>query len=103
MDKQRFGPLKLNTGAAQMSTATIKDRLLAVLGKRFAEAVARRSAEKLQRSLQEWTDGAPGIADPTPLPIELAVAYLSSGAGFLRWLAELDDAEKGKKLTVLSV
>ena len=53
-------------------------------------------AERMQASFSDWVDGvhnyrhAPGVPDPSPPPLELAVAIIDTGTAYLRWLIEID-------------
>jgi len=63
---------------------------------RFADQAARGAALKSLRSFREWVDAAhfyrhePNHAEPNEPPLELAVLLVSTGAGWIRWLAEID-------------
>jgi hypothetical protein len=54
------------------------------------------AAMKLLRGFKEWIDAAhfyrhePGQAEPKAPPLEVAVLIVSGGAGWVRWLAEID-------------
>lgn len=69
-----------------------------MLEKRYTDAFARRAANKMMLSLCDWTGGGhfyrhePGQEEPAPPPMDYAVMTMSTGAGFLRWLAEIDRA-----------
>lgn len=65
-----------------------------------ADATALRSAMKMLAALKDWTDaahfyrheqGAEAVAQP---PMNLTVHLVSTGASYLRWLAELDSATR---------
>jgi hypothetical protein len=53
-------------------------------------------AERMLSAFADWVDGmhnyrhAQGVPDPSPPPLELAVAIIDSGAAYLRWLIEID-------------
>jgi hypothetical protein len=74
----------------------ITTHLRPVVEKRFADPAARGAALKSLRSFREWVDAAhfyrhePNHAEPNEPPLELAVLLVSSGAGWIRWLAEID-------------
>lgn len=88
---------------------TSKDRLGAkeaddlgpIIDKLYAaDATARNSAKKMLSSLKDWVDAAhfyrhePATQDVAQPPLSLAVYLVSTGASHLRWLAELDTANK---------
>jgi hypothetical protein len=60
------------------------------------EGAARNFASLMLNSLADWVNAAhqyrhaQGTEQPSAPPLELAVGSVSSGAAFLRWLAELD-------------
>ena len=65
-----------------------------------ADPTAKRATTKLLDSFQEWVDAAhfyhheEGVAEPTEPPLELTVLLVSTGASWLRWLAEIDTANQ---------
>jgi hypothetical protein len=84
-------------GAPRLTADEITGRLRPALEKHYeSERTARRAALKMADALSEWVDGAhnyrhaEGEEEPTPPPLALALVFMSSGAGFLRWLAEID-------------
>jgi hypothetical protein len=64
------------------------------------DPVALRAANRQLAALKEWIDSShnyrhePGSEEPVQPPIDLAVLAVSSGMGFLRWLAALDEQAK---------
>jgi hypothetical protein len=61
-----------------------------------SDDTAKSAAMKLLNSCQDWINSAhfyrheQGQEEPTQPPLELTVHIVSSGASFIRWLAELD-------------
>jgi hypothetical protein len=60
------------------------------------DPAAHRAANKMVAAFGEWAEGAHNyrhgqpVEEPTPPPPPLALVFMSAGAGFLRWLAEMD-------------
>jgi hypothetical protein len=83
-------------GPPRIGSAEIRDNLTPKLDSLYADdATAKRAAQKLARSLAEWVEcahfyrhGQPG-KEPVQPPLDLAVAIVSEGTSFLRWLAGL--------------
>ncbi|MFH7202686.1 hypothetical protein ACHWGV_29035, partial [Klebsiella pneumoniae] len=52
------------------------------------------AAEHFANSIVDWIKGAhfyrhgQGVTEPAPPPMDLSVAYVSTGAAYLRWLVE---------------
>ncbi len=64
-----------------------------------SDAPAQEAAKKLVQGFTNWVASAQfyrhgqGQEEPNQPPLEVAVAILSSGAGYLRWLIHLDQAK----------
>lgn len=60
------------------------------------------AANQFVSAFSDWVNGAhqyrhgQAVEEPTPPPLPFAVAMVSSGAAYLRWLAELDKSGRGK-------
>ena len=84
--------------AHRLGAAEISTHLGPVIEQQFADSAARGAAQKSLRSFREWVDGAhfyrhePNHAEPNEPPLQLAVLLVSAGAGWIRWLAEIDRA-----------
>jgi hypothetical protein len=84
--------------AARLGAGELKQHLQPIIDQHYAEITAKRAATKMVLSLGDWVDGGhhyrhePGTPDPAPPPMDYAVMTMSTGAGFLRWLAEIDRA-----------
>ena len=72
------------------------DRNLRSLVKSFYGKPESDAANLMLSSFADWVNGmhiyrhAPGTEEPSPPPLELAVAIIDSGAAFLRWLIVID-------------
>lgn len=82
----------------RLASAEVKKHLPAMLDGHYTDNTARSAAGRMMDSLCDWVDGAhwyrheQGQPDPAPPPIHLCVTIMSTGAGYLRWLAEIDKA-----------
>lgn len=82
--------------APRLGGDEISTHLRPVIEQQFADSAARGAALKSLRSFREWVDAAhfyrhePNHAEPTEPPLQLAVLLVSAGAGWIRWLAEID-------------
>lgn len=78
---------------AQEADRMIGPELARVYGE---DQTARHAASKLLGSFKSWVDGAhfyrhePGQEEVAQPPLDLAVLMIQQGAGFIRWLAQLD-------------
>jgi hypothetical protein len=60
------------------------------------DPAAHRAANRMVAAFGEWVEGGHNyrhgqpVEEPTPPPVPLALVFMSTGAGFLRWLAEMD-------------
>lgn len=83
--KQRFS-------VARLGATEVKSKLTPFMEARYNGRVLHATG-RLAVSLSEWTNAAhqfrhaPGDADPSPPPLEMAILMMSQAAGFLRWLA----------------
>jgi hypothetical protein len=90
--------LMTNGKAPRLGAQEAKDHLGSMIARIYTAAPAKHAAAKALASLCDWIDGAhfyrhsPGTPEPAPPPFELAIMFISTGAGFLRWLAEIDRA-----------
>ena len=83
----------------RLTTHEINNHLWPIVESAYeGEAVALEAATKFfggligwVRSIHEYRHGQE-VEEPTPPPLGLAVAMVSSGATYLRWLAELDQS-----------
>jgi hypothetical protein len=63
-----------------------------ITGKPGMHVPAKEAAINLAESLCDWIKGAhfyrhgQGVEEPAPPPFDLAVAYVSTGSAYLRWL-----------------
>jgi len=85
--------------APRLGTAEIRSHLRPIIDKQYgSDAVALRAASRHMASLEDWVEGVhfyrhgQGAEEPSPPPLPLALTMISSGTGYLRWLAELDAA-----------
>ena len=82
-------------GASEVNSK-LKPKLAAMGDERNINA-----SKLMASSLAEWVNAghqyrhAPNVPDPSPPPLTLALLMISSGAGFLRWLVELDAKNPG--------
>jgi len=85
---------KLHFGVARLGTSEIKTKLTPILQATYAGRV-NDAANRLSASFAEWTNAAhqfrhaPGVSDPSPPPMDIAVMMVSASASYLRWLVEL--------------
>ena len=82
--------------ATALGSSEIKQYLSPCLDLRYVSgSIDHRITEKQLRSFQSWVEGAHFIRHaqaeevPTEIPEELAVALVSNGMGFIRWLADV--------------
>jgi hypothetical protein len=65
-----------------------------------ADPAALRAANRVVAAFGEWASGmnnyrhGQAVEEPTPPPLPLALVFMSAGAGFLRWQAEMDTATR---------
>lgn len=96
-----FGALenqfKLMFGVARLDTPSIRDGLKALIRVRHnSDDRAKESALRMAEELEKWVAAAhfyrhePGVEEPGPPPIEIAVALVGTGTAHLRWLAGMD-------------
>jgi hypothetical protein len=83
--------------APRLGGAEIREYLAPVVNSlNKGDPAAARSSQKFLGSLVEWVDAAhfyrhgQGTVEPTQPPLFYALAMVSSGASYLRWLGELD-------------
>lgn len=92
------GLFKVMFKEATRLTASDAERYLGpVVGRIYKEDItAVRAGQKMLASLKDWIDAChfyrheQGIEEPVQPPISAAILMISQGAGFIRWLAELD-------------
>ena len=85
--------------APRLTSSEIEKRLSPVVQKVFnSDAAALGATSKLLASFKDWVDGAhfyrhePGKEEIAQPPLPLAINFVSLGASFIRWLAEIDAA-----------
>lgn len=87
-------------GTIALNKDTIQKHLQPHFANNGAEAVEQRASAKLSASLIDWADAchnyrhAPGAPDPAAPSEALAVALVSQGLGYVRWLCDLQQAQK---------
>ncbi|WP_156827439.1 hypothetical protein [Hyphomicrobium zavarzinii] len=88
--------------APRLGAAEIAKHLLITLQTVYSnDNTALRAASKTLTSFQAWTDAAHfyrhevGKQDVAQPPLGLTLNIVSQGATFIRWLAEIDDAQSG--------
>ncbi len=86
----------------RLGTDEIGTFLAPMLARHYAaDEPAKHSASLLAKSFKEWVASAQfhrhgqPVEDPYQPPPEIALALVSQGTAFLRWLAELDRAVNG--------
>jgi hypothetical protein len=83
--------------ASRLGASEINQLLKPAIGQLYAGNDGH-AARLICSSLGEWVNSAhhyrhsPGTEEPAPPPMGVAVALISSGATFLRWLIETDQA-----------
>ena len=86
----------LGKKVTRLGAAEIERHFKPVLQKVLTGA-ARDAAGLMASSLADWVNAAhqyrhaQGVETTEPMPLDLAILMVSTGAGFLRWLADLDD------------
>lgn len=94
---------KLQFQVPRLGASEIKSKLGPQLAALFTGRVAD-AAGRLAVSFAEWTNAAhqfrhaPGEADPSPPPTDMAILMVSEAASYLRWLVSLSE-ETANKLT----
>jgi len=90
------------TGASRLGSSEINSHLRPLVDRLHStDAVAQRAAAKMVSSLADWVEGVhfyrhgQAVEEPAPPPLSLTLLTISTGAGFLRWLAELDGLQNG--------
>ena len=92
--------LMLGPNVLRLTEKEIDKHLRPIILTRY-EGRSKEAARKMLSSFGDWVDGmhfyrhAPGSPEPSPPPIDLAVAIIDSGAAFLRWLIEIDSRVSG--------
>lgn len=86
-----------SSNVQRLGAIEIEKNLKPILQKFYSgNAPAWNSANLFINSFKEWTNAAhfyrhgQKSEEPTPPPIDLAIALTSSGATYLRWLADID-------------
>jgi hypothetical protein len=88
------------TGATQLNSSSIRDRLAPIVLSLAADSHQKRFTGKILDSLADWVDAGhfyrhePGKPEPTEPSSTLAILYVSSGLGFARWLGEIHSLQK---------
>jgi hypothetical protein len=89
---------RLTGSDAKTKLAALIDRILG------GNPVAQRASHQLLSSFADWVDAAhhyrhaPGEAEPPEPPNEVWQLLINNGAGFVRWLAQLDGQAKATKV-----
>jgi len=87
--------------APRLSTQFVNQQLAPAVSRHYNDKTANSAADKMVKSFCDWIDGAhfyrhnPGTPAPAPPPLDFTIVAMSTGAGFLRWLAEIDRAGIG--------
>lgn len=99
---------KLLCGAAKparLGKSESRDHLVPIVRRLYpGDQTAQRAAIKLCGGFGEWIEAAhfyrhgQGIEEPMPPPLDLAIALVSSGADWLRWLADIDRQANGSSM-----
>lgn len=83
--------------AHQLSQAEVKKHLKPLVDQIYnGQKPAIHFAQKQVATFIDWIDAAhfyrhePGTEEPAQPPLELAINFLSSAGGYVRWLAQLD-------------
>lgn len=85
---------KLRYSVPRLGAAEIKAKLAPQIQSQYSGRVSDAGG-RLAASFSEWVNAAhqfrhaPGEADPSPPPMDVAVLMVSAGAGYIRWLAGL--------------
>lgn len=89
---------KMMTGKARLTAGDAKGTLAAFINQQVgsADPVAQRAAHQMLSSFADWVDAchnyrhAPGEAEPPEPPEAVWQLLMTQAAGFIRWLAQLD-------------
>jgi hypothetical protein len=85
--------------APRLTSQEVDKRLAPTVQRKLAgDPAALGAASKLLNSFKDWIDGAhfyrheQGQEQISQPPLLLAISFLSLGASYIRWLAEMDEA-----------
>jgi len=84
--------------ASRLVKFEIEKHVPPMLDQKYKDVTARTAAGKMVESLIGWVAAGhcyrhePGTPEPAPPPMDYAIMTMGTGAGFLRWLAEIDRA-----------
>jgi hypothetical protein len=88
---------KMMTGKARLTASDAKGTLAVVIDKQTSSnPLAQRASHQLLNSFADWVDAchhyrhAPGEAEPPAPPEPVWQLLMTQAAGFVRWLAQLD-------------
>lgn len=87
---------KLMTNKPRLTKDFILDALKPLLDKHYADDTSKKVITRLIKSFCEWVEGmqwyrhGQKTETPNDPPLELAILTISTGTGFLRWLALID-------------
>jgi hypothetical protein len=88
---------KLRFGVARLGTSEVQKHLRPAVQKVYVGNIpALNAANQLLEALASWTNGAhqyrhgQGLEEPAQPPLAFAIAMVSTGASYIRWLAEID-------------
>jgi hypothetical protein len=92
---------KLMVDCRNLASAVVRDRLKPIAASAYAgDPTTAAVADKLLDSFCAWIDGMHfyrhGHKEATEPPLGIAVQILSTGAAYLRWLVELDQARNAR-------
>jgi hypothetical protein len=85
---------KIRFGTPRLGASEIKSKLNPTLPDNYSGR-ATDAANRLAAAFAEWTNAAhqfrhaPGVADPSPPPMDMAILMMSEAASYLRWLISL--------------
>jgi hypothetical protein len=86
---------KIRFGVPRLGASEIKSKFNPTLPDHYSGR-ATDAANRLSAAFAEWTNAAhqfrhaPGIADPSPPPMEITIIMMSEAASYLRWLVTLE-------------
>ncbi len=94
---------KLASAEKRIGASEIKSKLPLLLPQQL-DGRARDASLRMIASFAEWANAshqyrhADAQPDPTPPPLDLAVQFMSSASGWLRWLMALDASQRAVPL-----
>jgi hypothetical protein len=98
--------LKLMFKVQRLNTKAVNDQLKPAVQRLYAgNKPALEASNHLLGALGDWVDAAhnyrhaAGTEEPQPPPLDLAIALVSTGASWVRWLADIDSQMMGSGVT----